>query len=295
VTGFVRPASLVAGLQTAAGHYAMLALDQRESLRGMLARVDGGFASDDALRDFKQLGVEVLSPHSSAVLLDRPFTLDRGRPPQLAPGCGLIAAVDVLHQLPGGEISHVTFDDVVTAESLREWGADAVKVLVLWHPESGRAERAALVERVLALAQDAGVASLVEGVVRPESGRTWASDADRHSAILACAEELVGFGPDIYKAQVPGYSAGDLTRVEAESVRMSGIVGGDWVVLSNGVEAAVFPEAVAAARSGGASGFLAGRAIWADTVAEADQRAALSTRSVGRLDGLTAIVDGQLR
>jgi len=271
----------------------MVALDQRESLRGMLDRVDGEFASDDALRDFKRLGVEVLSPYASAVLLDRPFILDVGRPPQLAPGCGLIAAVDVLHQEPGGEISNVTFDDLVTAESLHEWGADAIKVLVLWHPDTGREQRAALLDRVLGLAQDAGVVSLVEGIVRPESGREWADDAERHAAILACAEELVGFHPDIYKAQVPGYSDGDLTRVEAESARMSRIVSGDWVVLSNGVQGAVFPEAVAAARRGGASGFLAGRAIWADTVADADQRAALSERSVERLNRLTAIVDGQ--
>ncbi len=270
----------------------MLALDQRESLRGMFPRnPDDGFVDDDTLRRFKSAALEVLSPYASAVLLDRPFALGTGVPPAgLAENCALIAAVDVLHQLPGQDITDVTFDELVTPTLLASLGAVAVKVLVLWRRDSGADERAELVKRTLDLASTAGVLSLVEGIVRPAPGTRWASAEERHAAILDCARELAAFHPDIYKAEVPGYVPGDLSAVAEQSARMSEIVGGDWVILSNGVERDAFPDALAEARKGGVGGFLAGRAVWADTVKDVDVTAALRERSVSRLERLTEIL-----
>jgi sulfofructosephosphate aldolase len=223
----------------------MLALDQRESMRGMFGRLDDGtFVGDDSLRTFKRQALETLSPFASAVLIDRPYGLGNSRPPELAAGSGLMVAIDVLHQVPGEEISHITFDALVTVDLLRQVGADAIKVLVLWHPRSGKIERAELVGRAMERAAQVGVATLVEGIVRPEPGESWATEAERHDAILACAQELMMFSPDIYKAQVPGYSPGDVSDVAAQSELMSAIVGGDWVVLSSGVERDYFGSAV---------------------------------------------------
>lgn len=293
-TAGATPSGVVQKLQTPTGHYAMLALDQRESMRGMFGRLaDGAFVGDDALRTFKRQAIATLSPYASAVLIDRPFGLGSSRPAELAPDAGLIVAIDVLHQVPGEDISHITFDDLVTVELLRQVGADAIKLLVLWHPQSGKAERAELVERAMNRAAEAGVATLIEGIVGPEPDKSWAGEAERHDAILACAQELVAYSPDIYKAQVPGYTPGDLSEVAAQSKLMSAIVVRDWVVLSNGVERDHFAQAVAQATLGGASGFLAGRAIWADAVPEDDPAEALRDRSIGRLKALTAIVDGE--
>jgi sulfofructosephosphate aldolase len=66
-------------------------------------------------------------------------------------------------------------------------------------------------------------------------------------------------------------------------------------VLSNGVEAADFPVAVEAACRGGASGMLAGRAVWTATLADDDPTALLRQRSVPRLQQLAAIVDAHGR
>jgi sulfofructosephosphate aldolase len=278
-------------LQTPNGGYAMLALDQRESLRGMFSLTpEGGYVDDDTLRRFKAIGVEVLSPHASAVLLDRPFALQHGRPAGLAPGCALIAAADLIVQQPGHDMTSVRFDEQVTPELFAAVGAVAIKVLVLWRRDSGESERAALVSRAMDVASAAGVATLVEGIVRPSSGTRWASPSERHHAILDCARELTAFGPDIYKAEVPGYLQGDLSSVADQSRRMSDIVKGDWVILSNGVERDAFPDALTEALKGGADGFLAGRAVWADTVKESNPAAAMRSRSVGRLERLSDIV-----
>lgn len=284
--------AITEALKTRGGNYAMLALDQRESLREMFPRDSNNErATDEQLRAFKQAGIEVLSPYASGVLLDRPYSVTTDRPDGIADNCGLIVAADVLHQKPGEGVTGSSFDEYVTVDFLHHVGAAAIKFLVIWRPDGGVEERAALVQRAIALAKAAGVASLIEAIVQPPIGGSWASESERHEAILLAAAETCSFGPDVYKAQVPGYTVGNLSAVTEHSARMTEIVDGDWVVLSNGVDKDEFAAAVTAARAGGANGFLAGRAIWADTVAEADTVALLQTRSVDRLASLTAIVD----
>ena len=62
-----------------------------------------------------------------------------------------------------------------------------------------------------------------------------------------------------------------------------------------GVPEERFPGVVAAACRGGASGFLAGRAIWGAAVGAADPATVLAGRSLETLDRLTAIVAAEAR
>jgi sulfofructosephosphate aldolase len=64
-----------------------------------------------------------------------------------------------------------------------------------------------------------------------------------------------------------------------------------WVVLSQGVQRDEFPAAVEAACRGGVRGFLAGRALWTNTLEADDPTELLRTQSVPRLQELLAIVD----
>lgn len=279
-------------IQSPAGGYAMLALDQRESLRAMFpTTADGSWAGDEDLRTFKSDAVRELTPLSSAVLLDREYALSQGRPADLAPECGLIVAADVLHQVTGQPVSHTSIDESITADYLAEVGADAVKFLVMWNERDSAAERADLIRPIIELCRRAGVASLIEAVVQTAEGATFADDEARHDAILAAAAEIAPLEADVYKAQVPGYVAGDISKVESHARELSRIVGTDWVVLSNGVQREDFADAVEAALRGGAEGFLAGRAIWADVVGRADTVAALQSVSAPRLQNLRRIVE----
>ena len=282
---------LLAPLRSASGGFAMLALDQRESLRRMFLTTDDGAVGDGALRQFKTKATEILSPFASAVLLDRPYAVITERPAGIAPGCGLILAADVLDQPEGQGVVNTSLDPLITPEFVERVGAVALKLLVIWRADDRGDERAELVDSFVALAEECGVASLIEGIVQPQGGDDRETDNARHEAILAAASELSSFGGSIYKAQVPGYIPGNVSMVRAHSERMSEVVDGPWVVLSNGVEQRDFSGAVREACLGGAHGFLAGRAIWADTVAEEDQSAALSDRSIRRLCDLNQIVE----
>ena len=288
--------ALAAPLSLAHGGFAMLALDQRESLRDMFVRAGHApVVGDDTLRRFKLEATEILTPHASGVLLDRPLAVTEERPAGIAPGCGLILAADVLHHAPAGHIDFTSLDPLVTPAFIERVGAVAVKLLVIWRAGRDLAGRADLVSAFIDIARQAGVASLVEGIVRPDGDGPWTSARQRDEAIIAAGAELSSFGPTIYKAEVPGYSEGDLSRVYDESVRMSQVVGGPWVVLSNGVRQADFAEAVRIACAGGAHGFLAGRAIWSDVIGEQDQAPALRTRSARRLDQMVEIVEHSMR
>lgn len=266
------------------GNLTMLALDQRESLRTMFAG-DSPATSvpDDVLRRFKADGVATLSPYASAVLLDRLYGVSTTRPATMAPDCKLILAADDLHQEPGQIVSGSSLDEGVTPELVASVGATALKLLVIWRTGESADARADLVGRFLELCRQTGTVSLVEGIVRPRDGDVWTDQQARHEAIVEAAAELGTSGADVYKAEVPGYVAGDLSKVEEQSRVVSEILDIPWVVLSNGTQAEEFPEAVRLACRGGAAGFLAGRAVWADTVREPDPATALRERSVPRL------------
>ena len=68
-----------------------------------------------------------------------------------------------------------------------------------------------------------------------------------------------------------------------------------WVVLSTGVAPVQFAGLVAASCRGGASGFLAGRGIWASSLATGDPALHLAGPAADGLRELARIVDAEAR
>jgi sulfofructosephosphate aldolase len=173
-----------------------------------------------------------------------------------------------------------TLDPGVTKDFIQVSRASALKFLALWNADDDSAERADLVSSFIELAHSAGVPAVVEGIVRHSAG-SWSSVAARDDAIVAAAAELSALGADLYKAEVPGDPM-HLETIEEGAKRITEAVPCAWVVLSNGVPPDVFADAVEAACAGGASGFLAGRAIWTSAARSADPSEALGSDSVAR-------------
>ena len=280
-------------LRQVTGGFAMLALDQRESLRTMLAK-RGARSDDNALVTFKHTTVQLLAPLTSAVLLDRQFGLVDGTP-ALPAGCALILAADELDQQRGGAVNGSDLDPLITPKLVESLGVAALKLLVVWRTGSGKNQRDDLVARFLDLCRRAEVASVLEGVTRPPLGRDWRSPTEQQDAILAAATEFSSAQPSLYKSELPGFgrlSAEELTSWAAE---ISKVLSSPWVALSSGVKPEDFPAAVEAACRGGADGFLAGRAIWADSVGVHDVAGHLREHAIPRLEVLLeAVKKGRL-
>jgi sulfofructosephosphate aldolase len=270
------------------GTFAMVAMDQRESLRTMLAE-EGHPADDAALTAFKLEVAAVLAPLASAFLIDRHYAFaDLVRERSLPPSCGLILAADALTQPPGGAVEDTEIDLAADPGRARRDGVVALKLLVIWKRDGQEARREEMAHRFVALCRDAGLLSVLEPVAVPAPGQT---GFDLDAAILDAASALGPAGPSLYKAQVPRRGRGEPAELVAACERLDARLSRPWVVLSNGVEAADFPYAVEAACRAGASGMLAGRALWRDALATPDPAEALRTRSADRLRRLGETVD----
>src|ERR1700742_3738151 len=93
------------------GGLAMLASDQRESLRDMFsAKTGGADVADETLRDFKLAVVEEMAGTASAILMDQPFGRDSLPIIRATPHCGLIMASDHLVQPAGGPVVDTRLD-----------------------------------------------------------------------------------------------------------------------------------------------------------------------------------------
>jgi sulfofructosephosphate aldolase len=94
---------------------------------------------------------------------------------------------------------------------------------------------------------------------------------------------------------VPFHGKESDERIQEHCRQITAILPCPWVVLSQGVDPARFAVAVRSACLGGASGFLAGRAIWSDAIGPGDCRARLRDIALPRLQQLVQIVDSSAR
>lgn len=279
----------LAPLRRASGAYAMLAVDQREALRNMMAEHRSGTVTDLDLREFKLAAARILTPMASGVLIDRQFALDAALEQGVVDSnCGVIGSADHFEPAHGELVGEVTIDKGVDPASLKARGVSALKLLVLYRPDQAPAGRARMVEEFISMCRDAELASIIEPVSRaPLSGGDW----DWNAGVLAAAQELGGLGADLYKAEVPHRGQASEAELRQACRALSARVASEWVVLSSGVDARAFPEAVRIACEEGASGFLAGRAVWAASLAAEDVEEDLRSSAVDRLERLLTVVD----
>ncbi len=271
------------------GAYAMLAIDQREALRAMLAEHQAAPVTDAVVTGFKLAVTRALSPFASAILLDRQFVWDQAVAARaVAPVCKLIAAADRFIPSADEFVADAEIDAEVTPERVRSQGAAALKLLVIWRPDEPAEKRIAMVREFVASCHRAELVSIIEPVAKaPRRGGGFDWDA----GVLAAARELGGLGADLYKAEVPHHGRGDEAAIRQGCAALTRAIASAWVVLSSGVEPDDFPRAVEFACKEGASGFLAGRAVWRPVIGQADLAAALRTDAAGRLKRLCEVAD----
>jgi len=277
------------------GTLAMLALDQRESLRTMLRAATGTEPGSAEVAAFKVAAARALTPHASAVLLD----VDTGLTPvrdsgAIAAGCGLIVAADRLVQAVDGPVESTETDEAVLADDGIAAIADAYKLLVIWRAGAGAAGLERTVRTFLDGCRARRRPGIVEAIVRSPAGEP-GSPREHADLVLEAAHGLGALGPDVYKAEVPTLGLVPDEEITRAARRLTEVLSCPWVVLSNGTSADRFVDAAVAACRGGASGFLAGRAIWQASIVAPDVGADLASAAAGRLHDLANRIDDVAR
>ncbi len=271
------------------GGLAMLAIDQREALRNMMQQASGRKVDDAEVRAFKVNAARILSPYASAVLVDKQFCLDEIVKVQaIAPGSSMIVSGDLFIPGNGIPVDDVAIDPAVDAHEVASMGGKALKLLVLWRSDEPREQRLKLVAEFVQKCRSAGLVSIIEPVVRPPRHH---AEFDREQCILEAARELGDTEADIYKSEMPLGGRGSWQQLTEATARLNDLIKMPWVILSSGVAPDLFPRAVRAAMQSGASGFLAGRAVWSATIGMPDQELMLKDLAVPRLKVLGDIVD----
>jgi sulfofructosephosphate aldolase len=269
------------------GLYSMVAADQRDSLRKMLADAGDVPVTDDRMREFKVEVARALSPVCSALLVDTDFALQPILDADvLAPGCDLIVAVDaIMYDAHGVSQATALREDLFG----RTWDkrVAGLKYLLLWTPEKWLGCDEAEVQKFVDEAGRAGIESVLEVVVREADGSSPAPERQARLLVEA-AKQTASLGATLYKTEIPyrnHASAQDVTRA---STLLSDSIECPWVVLSSGVPEDQFAQAVQRTAQGGAEGFLAGRAVWrkATPLVGEDAVNYLTKESVATIAGL---------
>ncbi|MFL6415610.1 MAG: tagatose 1,6-diphosphate aldolase [Bryobacteraceae bacterium] len=139
-------------LSTSAGVIEALAMDQRKSLRRMIAEAAGtdlGNIPDERLAEFKSAVTQVLSEETSAILLDPEYGIEAAQ--KRSPHCGLLLA----YEMDGYENPRpnrmLALMPNLSVRRLRDLGAEGIKILLHYSPDDPPAandEKCALIERI---------------------------------------------------------------------------------------------------------------------------------------------------
>ena len=285
-------------IATSAGTFAVLAMDQRGTLRRMLAAVDRSELPDSELVAMKRDLIASLAGSASAFLIDPTFGLPAAAQVEDAPPYGLLLAAE-----PGTRPTHegeptVALDPAQDAAWVRDSGAHALKFLAQVRADrpvgadgrdlTGEA-RDALAELIRDCAEQ-GVPSVVENLIYPLNGEEPLSPEARADAIIEAAVLIDDLKPSLLKLEYPG--SPQACRRLAERLTVP------WAVLSAGVSSDEFARVLrVSCDEGGASGFIAGRSVWKETVAmdHAERVAFLSETGRRRMDEYVSIMEGRAR
>ncbi|TFL19945.1 tagatose 1,6-diphosphate aldolase [Jannaschia formosa] len=290
------------------GRFKMTAVDQRPPIKAPIAEARGGEAPWEDVAAVKTALLEALQPASTAMLLDPHYAIPHGWR-AFDPRKGLIVTLeDSLFRETGQGRLSAEIDDWSVGK-IKRMGGDAVKVLAWFRPDVSAEVRVAqedFVRRTGDLCARLDIPFLFELLVHPvDSDAEQTSDytemATKHSDhVLKSVEHFAGpdYGVDVFKLESPvpakGIAAGDAS-VQALFDEMGGLAGRPWVMLSAGAGKDDFATVLDYAYAAGASGYLAGRAIWLDAFREwpdmEAMRRGLQRDSVPYMERLNALTD----
>lgn len=267
------------------GRFTVLAIDHRDSLRVEFSRNDPASVPLDALVQFKLDVIDAFGERPSAIMLDPELSIDQvlgaGRMP---PGVGSLCALEAQGYLDRPEVATNTLLKGWSPRRAKAVGASAAKLLVLYRPDRG----------TITAAQDDLIRSVVDdcaAVDLPLFVEPVPYDIidveDRERTVIASAARIAALGPDVVKMPFPSV-AEQPERWQAACRRVQEVIDIPWAVLSWGAPFELFVRQTEVACANGCNGFMAGRAIWADSIHAADRAAHLTQVAVPRFEALVA-------
>jgi len=284
----------MSAISTPGGRMLIVAADQRNGMKAAMSDAPEGPASISTaeLAEAKADLVRYLANNAPAILLDPevalPAVVDDG---VLIRGTSLVVGMDASGFETVDGLRNTRFVPGMTARRVRELGGDAAKMLWYLRPDrQDEQSRVAAEMRDLIQACTAeGVLLIVELLTYRLEGETEEQYAAAFPGLVADGARLaVTCGAKVLKLQYPGSAEGCAAVTAAAD-------GVPWAVLSAGVDHETFLEQVTIAMANGASGAMAGRSLWKDSLSVSHdlRKDYLTKRALPRLYELAEVVDGR--
>jgi len=261
------------GLQQLAdgkGMMTMCAIDHRGALKRSLNERDPDAVSYQNMVDFKMDLCQSVARFASAILLDPEYGAGQAIAAGLLPASkGLLVSMEktgysgdsrarITELLPGWSVNKA-----------KRMGASAVKLLIYFRPDlkDVASKQLDLVAKLADQCIEEDMAFLVEPVsysIEEGGASTKEFSQKKPELVIETARQLTALPIDVLKAEFPA----DI-KFEKDEAKLLGLCRElndasrlPWVLLSAGVDFDSFKKQVEIACKGGASGFLAGRALW---------------------------------
>ncbi len=278
---------------TAEQVFTILAFDQRGSYRKLLR---DNLPYTDAVQ-IKTEVVSTLSTQTSAVLLDHEYGLSSAL--QISGQSGLLLALEKSGYSGDSTYRRIEFLDDWTVEKIKRFGASAVKMMVYYHPAQQELsdELDGIVSNVIQKCHQTDVLLFLEPMSYSVDSKVDKSSQafaeSRQEVIIETARRLSKLKPDVLKMEFPIDAKFESNREvwQSSCEKLSSVCAVPWVLLSAGVDFEIFKDQVEVACSAGASGYLAGRAIWKESInmKPAERQHFLETVALSRVQQLNAI------
>ena len=262
----------IRGLQQLAneqGILTMAALDHRGSLKKMLQEKHPGNVDYQSMVDFKLDLCRVLAPNASAILLDPVYGAGQAIAAGALPkSTGLLVSLEETGYSGQPEARITDLLPNWNVRKIKKMGATAAKLLLYYRPDVDVAKRQLnIVEGLAADCVEEDMPFVVEPMSYRRAGEESHPEdfaAIKPRLVVETARQVTSLAIDVLKAEFPA----DL-QYEKNTNRLSDLCNQlneasqvPWVLLSAGVNFDLFCQEVEVACRAGASGFLAGRALW---------------------------------
>jgi tagatose-1,6-bisphosphate aldolase len=293
------------GLQQCAtprGAISILALDHRNNLRNALRPDDPKSVTDQDMIDFKRDVIGLVAPAASAVLLDPEFGIAQSIKSRDLPGqVGLLVTLEETGYTGDTTARSSTVLPKWNPAKARRMGANAIKLLVYYHPDAqtaGKIEQ--LVGDVAEQCQKQDIPFFLEPLsysLDPKEKKL--TPKDRRRVVIETARKLTPLGADVLKTEFPLDIADEVSE-EAwgkACAELSAASTLPWVLLSASVSYEIYLRQVAVACWKGASGVAVGRAVWQEAVTMSGEvrKHFLQNKVFERMQRVTALCNALAR
>jgi tagatose 1,6-diphosphate aldolase len=259
----------VRGLDTLAdarGIFALAAIDHRDSLRIAFEQAGHPAPPPKRIAELKVTVARALAPHATGLLID--VELGAAAVALGAPGpCGIVVPLEAqgYEDVSAGRVT--TFLPGFSPALARVLGAAACKLLLPYRPdhEASAARQDDVVREAVAGCHAEGLPLILEPIAYARPGETSEDFAALlPTLVVGSVQRLQPLGPDILKVQFPRDDHNDEAAWCAQLDAACGPT--PWVLLGGGGAPEVFARDLRIACAAGASGFIAGRTLWAGVI-----------------------------